>query len=422
MGKMHTKIVADKRKEKKRIRLRKKAQSISAGTIKAIDTVQKVPAIRQRSGISLMDAPEKDRIPNCPHGPCLLFTDGNEKWFSCAVYRTGDLCKYKVFLSDTNTYEYKDGKPVKFEYGDGILSKIKEGKLKKTSIYWCQTCSAYVTIPHRDPVRGPVKPSDISQKPTKLVAESKSNKGSAQYWFKPEVLAVLNNVLEKFDSVLCIGCPSVFEALVGEKKAFLMDFDHRFSNFYSEKEFAHFSMLNHHFYQESGEANLKKFFKGSKRLAIVVDPPFGSILSALEKSLDKLKKSFLSVVPKGQLSVIVFLPIFIGKHLDGMSMVDYKVTYSNHAHYKHRNKTIVRMFTDIDRKLFKLPAEEGYKFCETCQRYVSSENQHCALCDSCTTTFGPAFKHCDTCEKCVKSQYAHCLECKKCHLPNRCFS
>jgi len=351
-----------------------------------------------------------------------LFTDGDEKWFSCAVYRTEDLCKYKIVIPDSGTYEYEDAKPMKFEYGDGILSKINDGKSKKTAIYWCQTCTAYVTIPHRDPVKGPLKPDKISQQPTKLMAESKSNKGPAQFWFKPEVLAVLNNVLEKFDSVLCVGAPSVFEGIRGEKNAFLLDFDHRFSNFYSDKEFAHFSMLNHHFYQDAGEGSLKKFFKKSKKLVIVVDPPFGAILTTLEKSLDKLKQSFLAAVPKGKLNFVVFSPIFTGKHLHGMSIVDYKVTYSNHAHYKHRNKTIVRMFTDIDRKLFELPAEEGYKFCDTCQRYVSSENQHCAFCDSCTTTFGHTFKHCDTCNKCVKAQYEHCPKCKKCHLPNRCIS
>lgn len=38
------------------------------------------------------------------------------------------------------------------------------------------------------------------------------------------------------------------------------------------------------------------------------------------------------------------------------------MTYANHAQFKHRNKTTVRMFTDIDQKAFKLPADEGYKF------------------------------------------------------------
>lgn len=39
---------------------------------------------------------------------------------------------------------------------------------------------------------------------------------------------MLGNVLEKFDSILCIGCPRVFEELWNTtKNAFLLDLDHR---------------------------------------------------------------------------------------------------------------------------------------------------------------------------------------------------
>jgi hypothetical protein len=80
-------------------------------------------------------------------------------------------------------------------------------------------------------------------------------------------------------------------------------------------------MLNNHFYQSNGENKVQKFFGKSKRLAIVVDPPFGSLTGALEKSLEKLKE-LLNV---SQVGTIVFLPYFIGKRLNGMSILDYKV-------------------------------------------------------------------------------------------------
>nr|XP_009911036.1 PREDICTED: uncharacterized protein LOC104313657 isoform X5 [Haliaeetus albicilla] len=35
-----------------------------------------------------------------------------------------------------------------------------------------------------------------------------------------------------------------------------------------------------------------------------------------------------------------------------------------------------------------LPVEEGYRFCTICQRYVSSGNQHCEICNSCTSKLG----------------------------------
>lgn len=120
--------------------------------------------------------------------------------------------------------------------------------------------------------------------------------------------------------------------------------------------------MNNHFYQKNGKTQLKSFTKKAKSLCIVVDPPFGVILSALEKSLDKLKQSLLSASPSSRVSSIIFLPIFIGKHLNGMSIVDYKVTYSNHATFKCAKKTIVRIFTDINPMFFKLPSNEGYRF------------------------------------------------------------
>lgn len=119
--------------------------------------------------------------------------------------------------------------------------------------------------------------------------------------------------------------------------------------------------MNNHFYQKNGKEHLKSFMKKAKSLCIIVDPPFGVILSALEKSLSKLKQLFLSISSNGRVSSIIFLPIFIGKHLKDMSIVDYKVTYSNHATFKNPQKTIVRIFTDINRTLFKLPTNEGYR-------------------------------------------------------------
>jgi hypothetical protein len=81
-------------------------------------------------------------------------------------------------------------------------------------------------------------------------------------------------------------------------------------------------MLNNYFYQSNGEKKLQKFFGKAKRLAIVVDPPFGSLTDALEKSLEKLRELF----NVSQVGTIVFLPYFTGKRLHGMSILDYKVS------------------------------------------------------------------------------------------------
>uniref|UniRef100_A0A1I8BBL9 CTCHY-type domain-containing protein n=1 Tax=Meloidogyne hapla TaxID=6305 RepID=A0A1I8BBL9_MELHA len=104
-----------------------------------------------------------------------------------------------------------------------------------------------------------------------------------------------------------------------------------------------------------------------------------------------------------------------------MSMIDYKVTYINHKEYSKINKSTVRIFTNISNKLFKLPKEEGYYFCEFCERFIFKENKHCFKCGYCTSLDGSFYKHCNYCNKCVKRKYIHCKKCFKCHLKERCF-
>lgn len=124
-----------------------------------------------------------------------MFADKNNKWFGCAVYRSEDLCNYKIILGDDDSFNHIDAKPLKFEYGDGILSKMYneqnvsyllffyfsnlKSKQKLLDVYWCSTCSSYVTIPHKDPVDGPFKLDEISMRPSQLLSASKTNKGMA---------------------------------------------------------------------------------------------------------------------------------------------------------------------------------------------------------------------------------------------------
>jgi hypothetical protein len=63
MGRKHTEKVTLKRKEKKRIQLKKAANSNLVAKKKSED----VPALRQRAGITVVDA-EDEMIPSCPHG------------------------------------------------------------------------------------------------------------------------------------------------------------------------------------------------------------------------------------------------------------------------------------------------------------------------------------------------------------------
>ncbi|KAA0725201.1 Zinc finger CCHC domain-containing protein 4 [Triplophysa tibetana] len=79
------------------------------------------------------------------------------------------------------------------------------------------------------------------------------------------------------------------------------------------------------------------------------------------------------------------------------SMLDYQVDYDNHALYKHgktgRKQSPVRLFTNLSPKDIILPADEGYRFCSICERYVSAGNKHCPRCNTCPSKHGDIVPH-----------------------------
>ncbi|RVE60129.1 hypothetical protein OJAV_G00177790 [Oryzias javanicus] len=98
-----------------------------------------------------------------------------------------------------------------------------------------------------------------------------------------------------------------------------------------------------------------------------------------------------------------------------------RVDYDNHPLYKHgktgRKQSPVRIFTNISATKIVLPKEEGYRFCDRCERY-SALNKHCAECNICPSKDGRELKHCHACEKCVKPSWKHCRFCSRCALPD----
>lgn len=65
-------------------------------------------------------------------------------------------------------------------------------------------------------------------------------------------------------------------------------------------------------------------------------------------------------------------------------------------------------------RLIVLPADQGYKYCKYCEKWVSEENKHCNSCDTCTSKDGRTYTHCDVCKRCVKPTWKHCASCEKC--------
>ena len=67
----------------------------------------------------------------------------------------------------------------------------------------------------------------------------------------------------------------------------------------------------------------------------------------------------------------------------------FQVTYLNHKHFNASRKkpkpSPVRIFNNLALPGFELPSKEGYKLCETCNRYVAKENAHCDKCGTCSS-------------------------------------
>lgn len=75
-----------------------------------------------------------------------------------------------------------------------------------------------------------------------------------------------------------------------------------------------------------------------------------------------------------------------------------------------------RIFTNLPLDKIELPASEGYKFCDKCNKFTFEENLHCDKCSTCPSKDGFFYKHCESCKRCVKSSFIHCKKCQKCHL------
>lgn len=162
-----------------------------------------------------------------------------------------------------------------------------------------------------------------------------------------------------------------------------------------------FLEINFCFLQAARETCRKFLYEeNGERVIMVTDPPFGGLVEALASSFKKLMAMWKETEEEGhdnkEMPVFWIFPYFFESRIldffPSFSMMDYQVDYDNHALYKHgktgRRQSPVRIFTNLTPNMIVLPEEEGYRFCTVCQRYVSSGNQHCEICNSCTSKVG----------------------------------
>lgn len=186
-------------------------------------------------------------------------------------------------------------------------------------------------------------------------------------------------------------------------------------------------MFNNFFFDGSQAETLFNDFltnAPNERCCIFTDPPFGCRTEPLVATLRSLCLRYQSINKcRDILSIFWIFPYYMETYITNlmpeMTMVDYKVDYTNHGTY-HSNEngrkfgSPVRMFTNVAPNLIELPTEDGYRLCKKCKRWVSCANKHCDRCKCCPSKNGSSYVHCRQCENCTKPSYRHCSTCWRC--------
>ncbi|XP_007496710.1 rRNA N6-adenosine-methyltransferase ZCCHC4 isoform X2 [Monodelphis domestica] len=389
---------------------------------------------RRRSGVEVLVSQDTSPSPpQCPHGPTLLFvkvSQGKEearRFYACSACRDRKDCNFfqwedeklsEARLAARETHNRRCQPPL--SHMQYVKRYWKFIELPLSQRKFCQTCQQLLLPDDGGKHFDHQVLCDISiaqlRRPSQLLYPLENKKTNAQYLFTNRSCQFLLDLICTlgFRKVLCVGTP-------------------RYSQFYMEDNFCHYNMFNHHFFNgKAAFETCRKFLQEDKDvgLILVADPPFGGLVEPLavtfRKFMDMWRETQSPDNNSKELPLFWIFPYFFESRIlqffPSFSMLDYQVDYDNHTLYKHgktgRKQSPVRIFTNIPPNKIILPIEEGYRFCTMCQRYVSLENQHCEICNSCTSKDGRRWKHCLLCKKCVKPSWIHCSICNYCALPN----
>lgn len=395
-----------------------------------------------RYGVEPVDA-ELEMLdpPYCPHGPTLVFeryyADRTpRKFFACAVHRDRKGCPFFHWVDEHLTAEKRERWRAEFEANNSQLDRLAlsssclariraSASSDRLFCYDCATLSLKGAPEHREhKVKLGVTDRELRE-PSCLLVPIGDRKAQAQFHFSESTTEFLVSELKRlgFSAVVCIGTPSLHEALLrsDDTSSLLFDIDHRYRQFYPPTQYLRFNMFNCFFYDNDGLEHFQTFLSSSSNVAVVVDPPFGGLVRVLARGLRKIYQ-----LAGKELPTLLVFPYFMEEHvsaaLPSLRMSDYQVTYRNHKSFgettrKKSRPSPVRLFTNLAPPGLRLPPEENYRFCAPCNRYVSAGNAHCEKCNACTSKDGRSYRHCDGCGRCVKPGRVHCGRCQRCLLP-----
>nr|XP_054489134.1 rRNA N6-adenosine-methyltransferase ZCCHC4 isoform X4 [Agelaius phoeniceus] len=346
--------------------------------------------------------------PCCPHGPALLFvktSQGKEegrRFYACSACRDRKDCNFFQWEDEKVSEarlaareEYNRSQQPCFTHRQNVDRYKNFVLLPLSKRKFCQECQQLLLPAEWKKHSDHQLLCDITtaqlKNPSQLLYPLENKKTNAQYLFTDRSCQFLLNLLIDlgFRRVLSVGTPRLHEMIQSKAsqeeefnvRGLLLDIDFRYSQFYTEDEFCHYNMFNHHFFGgEAARETCRKFLceEIGERVIMVADPPFGGLVEALASSFKKLMAMW-SETEKEAFSLLghdnrempmfwIFPYFFESRILDffpSFSMMDYQVDYDNHALYKHgktgRRQSPVRIFTNLTPSMIVLPEEEGYR-------------------------------------------------------------
>lgn len=374
--------------------------------------------------------------PKCRHGPTLLFRSSDQRFFACSACRDRQECQIYIPYdqrkkkSMQKNIEHHQREYQLFRKHVRQIQKKKKRLEKNRKCFYCYTCSILFFESEQSDHEHHQCTNRLTRRQFRHPCQSilqplEKKRSDAQYFFSSTLIDYLiEKIIQPgpWDSVLCIGCPTIFEHLrhQSQRRSYLLDYDVRLCSFYSSKQMLVYNMFNGHIFSRSKSFEAQ-FLSATKHCLILIDPPFGGFHRALAHSLEKLFESHSHI----ERHLILFNPYFLEKWISDafprLQMLDHKVEYMSSMNLcRGRKGSPVRMFTDLDRSIFPPLDDQNYKFCFECNRYTLLTNQHCYQCQSCTSKDGLPYRHCSKCQRCVKAEREHCSKCHVCHLPNQC--
>ncbi|XP_026370322.1 rRNA N6-adenosine-methyltransferase ZCCHC4 isoform X2 [Ursus arctos] len=356
--------------------------------------------------------------PLCPHGPTLLFVKVNQgkeearRFYACSACRDRKECNFFQWedeklsgarLAAREAHNRKCQPPL--SRTQCVERYLKFIELPLSQRKFCQRCQRLLLPNDWEKHQEHRVVGDISiaqlKRPSQLLYPLENKKTNAQYLFADRSCQFLVDLLSTlgFTRVLCVGTPRLHELIrlksSGEKKSniksLLLDIDFRYSQFYMEDSFCHYNMFNHHFFDGKAALEVCRTFLQEDKgegVIMVTDPPFGGLVEPLAVTFKKL----IAMWKEGQSQAVTK-----NYPCSGFSLI---------------------FLNPESVSFFQASACWITRFCASCQRYVSLENQHCEHCNSCTSKDGRKWNHCFLCKKCVKPSWIHCSICSHCALPD----